>query len=413
MHMTSSVRLRVFFLFSAGYFVSYVFRGVNLGFAPYITHDLGLSGADLGLLTSLYFLGFAAAQIPVGMLLDRFGPRRVTAGMLLFAALGIGVFGAARGIGGMMLGRLLIGVGVSVCMSAAFKALAQILPVAQLPMVNGFVMAVGGLGGVVVGSPLAWTLGVTDWRHICFGLVVMTLAVAAAIFLFAPEHRDDGHRKADMLTQFKGTWHILRSGAFWKIASFSVVTQGVFYAMQSLWIRPYLLDVMGLSAHHAAVLVSVLGIAMMIGCVSFGAAARSLARRGITVYAFCGFGMGLFVLVQVLMFMRAPIPPALLIACYGIFGGTGILSYAVMAEYFPTHMIGRAHSTLTLVLFILIFGLQVGIGAMLSHWPVQAGHYPVAAHLSAWGGLIAMQIASAIWYVLPSSVLEKRGGVVS
>lgn len=156
---------------------------MNLGFAPYITHDLGLSGADLGLLTSLYFLGFAAAQIPVGILLDRFGPRRATAGMLLFAALGIGVFGAAHGIGAMMLGRLLIGVGVSVCMSAAFKALAQILPVAQLPMVNGLVMAVGGLGGVVVGSPLALLLGVTDWRNVCYGLVAMTLAVAAAIFL--------------------------------------------------------------------------------------------------------------------------------------------------------------------------------------------------------------------------------------
>jgi predicted MFS family arabinose efflux permease len=411
--MTSSVRLRVFLLFSAGYFVSYVFRGVNLGFAPYITHDLGLSGADLGLLTSLYFLGFAAAQIPVGMLLDRFGPRRVTAGMLLFAALGIGVFGAAHGLGAMMLGRLLIGVGVSVCMSAAFKALAQILPVAQLPMVNGLVMAVGGLGGVVVGSPLAILLGVTDWRNICFGLVAMTLAVAAAIFLFAPEHRDGVHRKADMLTQFKGTWHILRSSVFWKIASFSVVTQGVFYAMQSLWIRPYLLDVMGLSAQYAALLVSVLGIAMMIGCVGFGVAARSLQKRGVTVYAFCGFGMGLFVLVQVLMLVRAPIAPALLVASYGVFGGTGILSYAVMAEYFPTHMIGRAHSTLTLVLFILIFGLQVGIGAMLSRWPTQGGHYPVAAHLGVWGALIAMQIASAIWYVLPSSVLEKRGGVAS
>jgi len=411
--MTSSVRLRVFFLFSAGYFVSYVFRGVNLGFAPYITHDLGLSGADLGLLTSLYFLGFAAAQIPVGMLLDRFGPRRVTAGMLLFAALGIGVFGEAHGIGAMMLGRLLIGVGVSVCMSAAFKALAQILPVAQLPMVNGLVMAVGGLGGVVVGSPLALLLGVTDWRNICFGLVAMTLAVAAAIFLFAPEHRDGMHRKADMLTQFKGTWHILGSSVFWKIASFSVVTQGVFYAMQSLWIRPYLLDVMGLSAQYAAVLVSVLGIAMMIGCVGFGVAARGLQKRGVTVYAFCGFGMGLFVLVQVLMLARAPIAPALLIACYGVFGGTGILSYAVMAEYFPTHMIGRALSTLTLVLFILIFGLQVGIGAMLSRWPTQGGHYPAAAHLSVWGVLIALQIASAIWYVLPSSVLEKRSGVAS
>jgi len=347
------------------------------------------------------------------MLLDRFGPRRVTAGMLLFAALGIGVFGAAHGIGAMMLGRLLIGVGVSVCMSAAFKALAQILPVAQLPMVNGLVMAVGGLGGVVVGSPLAILLGVTDWRNVCYGLVAMTLAVAAAIFVFAPEHRDGVHRNADMLTQFKGTWRILGSGAFWKIASFSVVTQGVFYAMQSLWIRPYLLDVMGLSAQYAAVLVSVLGIAMMIGCVGFGVAARGLQKRGVTVYAFCGFGMALFVLVQVLMLMRAPIAPALLIACYGVFGGTGILSYAVMAEYFPTHMIGRAHSTLTLVLFILIFGLQVGIGAMLSRWPAQGGHYPAAAHLSAWGVLIALQIASAIWYFLPSSVLEKRGGVAS
>jgi hypothetical protein len=50
---------------------------------------------------------------------------------------------------------------------------------------------------------------------------------------------------------------------------------------------------------------------------------------------------------------------------------------------------------------------------MLSRWPTQGGHYPVAAHLSVWGALIAMQIASAIWYVLPSSVLEKRGGVAS
>src|SRR6202007_3164743 len=85
----SPTRLRVFLLFSAGYFVSYVFRGVNLGFAPLITHDLGLSAADLGLLTSLYFLGFAGAQLPAGVLLDHYGTRRVTAGTLLFAAAGI------------------------------------------------------------------------------------------------------------------------------------------------------------------------------------------------------------------------------------------------------------------------------------------------------------------------------------
>src|ERR1700744_6577133 len=106
----SSTQLRVFLLFSAGYFVSYVFRGVNLGFAPLITHEIGLSAADLGLLTSLYFLGFAAARIPGGVLLHHCGPRRVNAAMLLLAAAGIAVFGQAYGLGAMMLGRLLIGV---------------------------------------------------------------------------------------------------------------------------------------------------------------------------------------------------------------------------------------------------------------------------------------------------------------
>ncbi|KIG04540.1 major facilitator superfamily MFS_1 [Burkholderia sp. MR1] len=404
--MPSSVRLRVFLLFAAGYFVSYVFRGVNLGFAPLITHDLGLSAADLGLLTSLYFIGFAVAQIPVGVMLDHFGPRPVTAGMLVFAAAGIWVFGASGSLAGLMVGRLFIGVGVSVCLSAAFKASAQHFPVARLPLVNGFTMAVGGLGGVVVGSPLASLLHVASWRQVSVALGVMTLVVAAAIALFAPRTTDTRHQ-ADVISQFKGTWHILKSGAFWKIGSFSVVTQGVFYAMQSLWIRPYLLDVMGLTPAHAAALVSVLGFAMMLGCVGFGAAARGMERRGVSVYAFCGAGMALYVVVQLLMVLRVPLPPATLLAAYGIFGGTGILSYAVMAEHFPSNMIGRANTTLTLVIFLLIFGFQVGIGAMLSLWPAESGHFPAAAHQTVWAVLIALQVASAVWYVLPSRALRK------
>jgi MFS family permease len=404
--MSSSVRLRVFFLFAAGYFVSYVFRGVNLGFAPLITHDLGLSAADLGLLTSLYFIGFAAAQIPVGVLLDHFGPARVTAAMLIFAAAGIWTFGASHGLGGLMIGRLLIGVGVSVCLSAAFKASAQHFAVARLPLINGFTMAVGGLGGVVVGSPLAALLQVATWREVCVGLGVFTLVVAAAIGLFAPR-KADAHHQADIVTQFKGTWHILKSGVFWKIASFSVVTQGVFYAMQSLWIRPYLLDVMDLTPAHASALVSVLGFAMMFGSVSFGAAARGMERRGVSVYAFCGVGMTLFVATQVLMVLRVPLPPVALLAAYGIFGGAGILSYAVAAEYFPTHIIGRAHTTLTLVIFLLVFGFQVGVGALLSLWPADAGRYPASAHITVWLVLIAIQVLSAIWYFLPSRALAE------
>ncbi len=396
----SFVQLRVFVLFALGYFVSYVFRGVNLGFAPLITHELGLSAADLGLLTSLYFLGFAGAQIPAGVLLDHFGPRRVTAAMLLFAAAGIGVFGLAHGIGAMMAGRLLIGIGVSVCLGAAFKALAEQFPIARLPLVNGFVMAIGGLGGVAVGTPLAWTLGFVGWRTVCAGLAVFTVAIAALIGFGAPDAART-HRRVSLGSQFKGTWQILSSAAFWKVASFSVITQGVFYAMQSLWVGPYLRDVMGFAPREAAALVSVIGLAMMAGSVGTGVLARLLERRGVSVYAFCGIGMSLFVLVQLAIMLRAPLPAAVLWAGYGAFGGIGILSYAILAEHFPVHLIGRANTTLTLVIFLLIFGFQVGVGAVLSRWPLANGHYPPAAHLAAWSVLVLLQVAGAIWYVLP------------
>jgi predicted MFS family arabinose efflux permease len=402
----SSTQLRVVLLFSAGYFVSYVFRGVNLGFAPLITHDLGLSAADLGVLTSLYFLGFAGAQLPAGVLLDHFGSRRVTAGMLLFAAAGIWVFGAAHSIGMMMLGRLLIGVGVSVCLGAAFKALAQHFEAARLPLMNGLVMAVGGLGGVAVGSPLTWVLTFTSWRAVCGALGVLTILVALALWALAPQTRDS-HRQASLGAQFKGTWHILNSAAFWKIASFSVVTQGVFYAMQSLWVGAWMRDVMGLAPREAAAQVSILGFAMMAGCVGFGAAARGLEKRGISLYAFCGIGMALFVVTQLLIMFGAPLPAGLLWSAYGIFGGTGILSYAMLARHFPAHLIGRGNTTLTLIIFLLIFSFQIGVGAVLSLWPATAGHYPAAAHLTAWGILVVLQIASAIWYVLSSRVLAK------
>lgn len=142
----TSIKVRVFALFSLGYFVSFLFRGVNLGFSPFLVHDLGLSTTDLGTLTSLYFLGFAAAQIPGGVLLDHFGARRVIALVMLIAAIGIYLFGNAHSLAAMMAGRLLIGVGVSVCLGGAFKATAQHFPLNQLTLINGLVMAVGGMG---------------------------------------------------------------------------------------------------------------------------------------------------------------------------------------------------------------------------------------------------------------------------
>lgn len=401
----TSTRFRVFAVFSLGYFVSYLFRGVNLGFAPFLTHELGFSATDLGTLTSLYFLGFAGAQIPGGVLLDHFGPRRATACVMLVAAAGALMFGVAHSLGMMMVGRLLIGIGVSVCLGGAFKATAQHFPVAQLTLVNGLVMAVGGLGGVAVGTPLSWLLSVVAWRPVCLGIAALTAAVAALIWIGGPRTAGT-HRQPSVLEQFRGTAQILGSRAFWKTATFSALNQAVFYAMQSLWVGAFMRDVSladtSNAAARAATLVSVLGGAFIIGNIGFGMLARVFERRGVSVHLFSGITMMLFVVVQALLAVRAPLPAPLLWAAYGAFGGTGILTYAVLAGYFPPQMIGRVNTTFTLVIFIGIFAAQIAIGAVLARWPAHDGHYPAIAHQTAWLGLIALQLAGAVWYFMPA-----------
>lgn len=391
-----SKALRIFVLFACGYFVSYVYRGVNIGFAPFMTRELGLSSADLGLLTSLYFLGFAGAQLPAGVLLDKFGPRRVASLVLLLAAAGAAMFGLAQGVGALMVGRLLIGVGVSVCLGSAFKALALWFPVARLPLLNGLVMAVGGMGGVVVGTPLTWLLGLTDWRMVSFGLAALTVFMSAALWFGAPE-KPGSHAQGGLTEALQGVRQVLGSAMFWKVTSLSGMTQGVFYAMQSLWMAPFMRDVEGMGEAQAASLVSVVGLAMMAGSVGFGAAARSLERRGLSVFAFSGVGMVLFVVVQVLLMLRTPIPPMWLWAAYGIFGGTGILSYAVLAEHFHGTLIGRVNTSLTLVVFVLIFLCQVGVGAVLGAYTAHSAQ----AHFSAWTALVVLQVLGAVWYFWP------------
>src|SRR3954468_14080030 len=115
MQVTRTWRLtvRVFLPFAAGYYLSYLFRTINALIVSHLSSDAGLGSANLGLLTSVYFLVFAAAQIPVGILLDRFGPRRVQSALLLVAAAGAELFAMSEGLALLLLARAMIGIGVA------------------------------------------------------------------------------------------------------------------------------------------------------------------------------------------------------------------------------------------------------------------------------------------------------------
>lgn len=394
----TDARWRVLAVFSLGFLVSYLFRGVNLGFAPHLTRELGLNAGDLGLLTSFYFLGFACAQLPAGILLDRYGPRRTEAVMLLVAVAGALVFSLAPGMAGLAAGRLLIGVGVSVCLGATIHALSMWFPLSRMPLLNGVVMAIGGMGAVLVGAPLSWLLSFTDWRTISVGLACMTLAMAALLWFGVPDKPRAG--KESLREQLRGTRQILASERFWRVVPLTLLNQGVFMAVQTLWVGAFLRDVSGFDAAGSARLVSVIGFAMMAGCVGSGWAARHLERMGVSLYAFAGSGMTAFIVIQLLLMAQVPLPPVLLWVAYGVFGSSGILTYAVLARSFPDALIGRATTALTLTVFLSTFACQIGVGLVLDQWPAAAGHYPKAAHLTAWGGLVVLQALAAVWYLM-------------
>src|SRR5689334_3431830 len=117
--------LRVFLPFAIGYYLSYLLRNANAVIAPELTREMSLSASELGLLTSAYFFTFGAFQIPLGILLDRYGPRRVESALMLFAAAGTLVFAFGHDIGTLAIGRGLIGLGVSACLMAGLKNFSQ------------------------------------------------------------------------------------------------------------------------------------------------------------------------------------------------------------------------------------------------------------------------------------------------
>ncbi len=402
--MSRQAAIRIFIFFALGYFLSYVFRGLNIGFAPFLSREMNLTASDLGLLTSFYFIGFALAQLPAGLALDRYGARRTDAALLVLAAIGTVVYGIAHSMQSLIVGRILIGVGVSVCLGAGFMAIAQNFPSSRWPLLNGLMVAIGGLGGVVVGTPLAIWLTHNTWREVSVLMAGVTLVVAALIWLMVPETKHTHASRESMSKQIHGLRLILKNAIFWRVIPFPCAVGGAFYAAQSLWVKPYLMDVSGLTARAADSVVSSLGLTMVLGTVITGMVARKIERYGMGLRIFSGLGMSLFVLTQVLILLRVPMPPVVIWGAYGFLASSCILAYALMAEVFPRKVVGRVTTAFNMIFFISIFSMQVGVGFILDFWTAEGGHYPAQAHLTAWAIMLAVQLATAVLYFWPGRI---------
>jgi len=392
--------LRIFIPFALGYFLSYLYRVVNAVIAPDLVAELGLTASDLGLLTAAYFLTFAAFQIPLGVLLDRYGPRKTEAVLLMFAAAGAYVFAISETSTGLMIGRALIGFGVSACLMAAFKAFADWFDPKRLPLVNGIQMASGGLGALGGTVPVQMALEVTDWRQIFIFLAVITFFVAIIVFFTVPQRRKE-RVTTKLSVQLKGTWAVFCSPAFWVITPLSVTTQSTFIAVQSLWAGPWLRDIAGFDRPEISTTLLFVAVAMISGHLLLGAATERLGRIGVKPAAVASTCLTIFVLLQIPIILEWTSIAVPILIAYGFFGSASIITYAALTQQFPQELAGRVNTSINLLAFSSIFLIQWAMGAIIDQWPQTAsGGYAPEGYQAAFITFWVVELAAVIWYFL-------------
>ncbi len=388
--------LRLFLPFAAGYFLSYLFRTANAVIGPVLARDLGLGDNALGLLTSTYFLAFGAAQLPLGMLLDRFGPRRVESALLLVAAVGAAAFAWSDTLSGLAVGRALIGLGVSACLMASFKAFSQWFPPERQASLTGWIMASGGLGALAASKPLELALGFAGWREIMLALAVTTLLVATALWWFVPDK--DGTAGAGFAEQLAGVRQVFASRHFWRYAPMGFWMTGGFMAVQGLWATRWMSVIEQLDRTAIAARLTWMGGAMLAGFLFMGFFATLLVRRGIKLEQVYLVAMLAAIAALGAITLAPGLGSAWLWPLLGACFSLSNIGYSLVSQTFPPALSGRANTALNLLVFAGAFGLQWGFGVLVDLLQA-AGWAADSAFRTGFLTLLGGQIAAFVWLV--------------
>lgn len=368
---------------------------VNAVLAPTLAQEFGLTAGMLGLLSSVYFLAVGLFQVPLGLLLDRYGPRRVNAALLVVAAAGGLWFAQADSALTAIAARALIGVGVSACLMASLTAFVLWYPPERLSTMNGIAFSAGAVGAISVTLPLDLLLRLWDWRNAFLVLVGVNVLACAALWACVPE-RSAGRSGATLAEQLRGAVALLRDPPFRRLAFALGASQFAAVALQTLWIAPWLRDVAGYSSAQVARGLLVVNLGMIAGYLGFGKAAELLEQRGRGAFGLLAAGVATS--AGALGLIVFDVGAGLVLWVVFVAAGTAVmLTFSILARRYPKAMAGRASTTINIIGFAGMFLGQWGFGVVLDLWPPTATGYAREAYPWALGALWAVQLAGLAW----------------
>jgi MFS family permease len=411
-YLEGKVGHRVVLIFAAAYVLSYAFRAINAVIAPALMEDLQLSNADLGLLTSAYFLGFASMQLPLGSWLDKYGARRTESALLLFAAVGAAIFAMSSTLTGLWIGRAMIGVGVSSCLMAPLKAYRVWYPAERQSQLGSWMLVFGTCGALTTTMPVAAIIPIISWRGVFWimsGLIL--LATALLFFKLKPieteinarqlaSQRDNTTGDTALLTT--GYSAIFASPYFRRMALLGAIHQGGFMAMQTLWAGPWMVRVLGLSLDQTSQVLFLFNFTLLLSYLVLSWwAPRYVSfndKPGIPVLKAVSIGLAGAVIVQALMVFYVTSWSWILWVPFAILVTVTTLAQMHVSLAFPPQQAGRANSAFNLTLFIGAFSIQWGIGLLIDLFMMQGWSQSDAMRLS-WGLYVILQLAVLIVFI--------------
>jgi len=396
----SAVFMLVFLPFALGHYLSSLMRTVNATLAPQLVTSLALTPGQLGLLTSAFFFSFALVQLPVGIALDRWGPAKVQLPMLIVAAVGALAFSGGNTFAELLVARAIIGLGVGGCFMSAVKAISTWIAPSRMPSVQGYLIAVGGLGAASATLPVRLALHYTDWRGLFVVLAVAAVTAGLLIRMLAPSQPPSPAPGAGRRPVLAAMAEVYRHPAFREAAMLVLIPHTVFFGMQGLWISRWLTDVARFSDEAVGYLLYLSMAAIIFGAIAVGMITEWAGRRGVPPIRVAAAGVALFLLVQLgFVFNWSPSFQTLSVLFTLVGTVTGI-EYAIVAQNLPGTLTGRAATCLNLLIFLGAFAVQAGFGMVVGCWrPNLMQQYPAQAYQVGFAVLVLLQLPGLAWFV--------------
>ena len=350
----------IFFVFACGYFISALLRAITATLSPLLTSEFNLTAGDLGLLAGGYFLGFASMQIPLGYLLDKYGPKKIVSSFLIIAIIGTFAFSLAQNFAGLLISRILIGIGVSACLMGPLTAYRIWFADEYQQRANAWMLMVLSMGFVFSTLPVQILLPMIGWRWI-FALVgILIFIVILMTFIFIPSWKASEINEEDKKN--KSLSVVWKNQFFISTIPLGLFNYGGMVAIQTLWAGPWMVRVSGYTPMESAVGLFWINTTMLIAFFIFGYILPKITKLGIETIKIIKLGLPISYLSLLIIIILGKDAGALFFTIYILTSIVLTLTQPAVALSFPTRIAGTSLTSFNLLIFVGTFIMQWGIG---------------------------------------------------